>query len=192
MTLEIRRIRVVPKRYTYTDEVEAIAREQINLDPAKVHLYLSKRFGESDKRELFGFYLNYRDIVFDISSDGTKTRIGAFVAPRYRQSAERRRIKVRNIIARQMNLDGKVYMENGKLPEDLYFLVKQKNDILYKRALEKMGDTDETRRKLTEISDGAVGERLSDGVMRYCPEIEEVATELFEDFHNTDINGFRL
>ena len=192
MDKKVRRIRVVPKRYTFTDEIEEIANEMLDMDVAKVHMYLSLMFGMADKRELFGFYLNYRDIVFDFHSSGDKVHVGAYIAPRYRQAAERKKVKVRNIIARTLNLQGKVFIEGGELPKDLYFSVKQKNDELFRRAIEKYGDTDETRKKLTAECLEAVGGKLSSGILRYATEVEEVARELFKIFKENDIQGVTL
>ena len=192
MNKKIRRIRVVPKRYTFTDEVENIANEMLDLEPSKVHLYLTQLFGMADKREMFGFYLNYRDVVFDIHSVGDKVHVGAYIAPRFRQSAERKKVKIRNIVARTLNLEGKVYVEGGKLPSDLYFSVRQKNDELYRRAIEAYGDSDETRQKLENECMQAVGDKLSMGFLMYAPEVADIAREFFQIFIDNEVFGMCL
>ena len=190
--MEIRRIRVVPKRYVYTGELEDIAEQMLDLDMAKVHLYLSQRFGMPDKKGSVGYYLNYKDVIFHFYFLNGEVHVGAYIAPRYKQAADRKKVKMRNIVARQMNLDGKVFVEDGKAPEDLYFSVRQKNDILFKRALEARGDTEEVRKSLSEECWNVAGKSLPLGILKYCPEIREVAQELFSDFATTEVLGCTL
>lgn len=190
--MDIRRIRVVPKRYTFTAEIEDVAKEMLDLDMAKVHMYLSSRFGVPDQKGEVGFYLNYKDVIFHFYFFSGVVCVGAYIAPRYKQAADRKKIKMRNIVARQLNLDGKPFVEDGKAPEDLYFAVRQKNDILFKRALEQRGDTEEVRKDLEKECWDMVHDKLPFSVVRYCPEIEEVARELFADFATTEVLGCTL
>lgn len=189
---EIRRIRVVPKRYVYTGELEDIAEKMLDLDMAKVHMYLSQRFGLPDTKGSVGFYLNYRDVIFHFYFLDSEVHVGAYIAPRYKQAAERKKIKMRNIVARQLNIEGKPFVENGKAPEDLYFAVRQKNDVLFTRALEAQGDTEEVRKSLSKECWNMVHDKLPSGVLRYCSELEEVAKELFGDFKTTAVMGVTL
>ncbi len=190
--MDIRRIRVVPKRYVYTKELEDIAVEMLNLDMATVHLYLSQRFGMPDKKGSVGYYLNYKDVIFHFYFLDGDVHVGAYIAPRYKQTADRQRIKMRNIIARQMNLEGKVFVEDGKAPEDLYYSVRQKNDALFKRVLEERGDTEEVRKSLTEECLEVTYKCLPHSILKYCPELEEVARELFNEFKTTAVMGVTL
>jgi hypothetical protein len=190
--MDIRRIRVIPKRYVFTGELEAIAIEMLDLDMAKVHMYLSQRFGMPDTKKEVGFYLNYKDVVFHFYFFEGKVCVGAYIAPRYKQAADRKKVKMRNIVARQLNIEGKPFVEDGKAPEDLYFSVRQKNDVLFKKALEARGDTEEVREDLEKECWAAVYDKLPFGVLRYCPELEEVARELFNDFKTTAVMGTTL
>ena len=189
---EIRRIRVVPKRYVYTGELEDIAEQMLDLNMTKVHMYLSQRFGMPDTKGSVGFYLNYRDVIFHFYFLDGEVHVGAYIAPRYKQTADRKKVKMRNIVARQLNIDGKPFVENGKAPEDLYFAVRQKNDVLFARALEAQGDTEEVRKSLSKECWDMVHDKLPSGVLKYCPELEEVAKELFGDFKTTAVMGVTL
>lgn len=164
MDNKVRRIRVVPPKFTevrFNDIVES----QFGDMAGFIFLCLYKRFGRPDNDMKYIF--RYSDVVIEMSF-GDDFKAKTYIAPSYRQQAEKKRIKMINIIVRDINSNGVPYV--GEDMDKLYYAVGLRN----KSLIESSGKTEDELREafVKEVGDSI--KRFDGGLEQYIPEAETV------------------
>ncbi len=143
--------------------------------PGEWFLKLFELFGNPKKE--FRYILKYRDVVYDI----TKDKIDCYISPKMKLIAERKKVKVINLIARAENDKGEIFFPFEKLYDKLFFIVRRKNDILYQRYVSVPTNTLSALRKRSRESIGEKGmEVINAPIADFLPELDTITNEMIE------------
>lgn len=168
---KIKRLRVVPPKYILVDEGQVFDTMLGGVTMAEVFLALYKRFGKAEGDTAVPFYvIRMGDVVFNLCFSD-KLVVSTYIAPILNQIAEKKRIKVLNILARKVNEENIVFMPSNEVK--LYFTIDKKNKALYERQKTEFSDNELQKRFYGHI--GTEGERMLHGAkIQYVPEVEAV------------------
>lgn len=179
--MEMRKVRSIPRGYVAVDGEELCrVMRTIHLpEVADAFLSLYGKFGNPAKGGIFTYMLSYRGVILKVSAESReKIEYHLWISGGYKQAAERKRIKVMNVIARKVHSKGRVFIVNRELPEYLYSSTKKDNERLYEKLSVEYNDymiESLMRESLTDAERQAVYE----GILQFVPEVENVLREIF-------------
>ena len=167
----IRKIRVVPKNYEPLEMGGVMDAVMEGMTPAEVFYALYRRYG---KPQGMSYLLRYKTTAF-LLTFSERLDVVVYVSPAVMREARQKKVKVMNVLAREVNAKGCVFCPGGDVPDYLYFAVKVRNE----RLVGKYGGDKE---RMYDDFKRAAGDAwvLRADEKDFLPDIETVVREFFQ------------
>ena len=174
MDNQIRRIRVIPPKFTEVGFGHIFV-GRYNKMVGDLFFALYKKYGRPDGKSgspfkkpdgAMKYVFRCADVVTEVMFEPFEVK--TYIAPSYRQEAEKKRVKMLNIIVRDANIGGVPYV--GEDVDKLYYAVKQRNTQL----IENSGKADVELREQFKKKVGEQIARIDGGLEQYIPEVEAI------------------